>query len=124
MICPKCETSTNPLGFAKNIPANKQIHGCPKCGSVYRDDGKEFNIPLSNLAVGTGLSGGVQSAMDKVFKEGGRTLSSSEAAVIQAIISDLYIQGFSSGVKQGLLLGTIQTRYKEAAEKNVEGSKI
>ena len=112
MKCIKCGTETKPLGPAKNIPESKRIQGCPKCGSVYKD-GKEFNLPISNLMQGEGLAGKVKTAMDKVFEEGGKTLNSSEAAVVQAIISDLYMQGFSAGVKQGLLLGTIQTRYKE-----------
>lgn len=115
MKCLKCETDINPLGPIKNTPENKRIHGCPRCGTVYRD-GLEMKLSMSKLAQGEGLAGNVKTAMDKVFQESGKTLNSSEAAVIQAIISDLYLQGFSSGVKQGLLLGTIQTRYKEKSE--------
>ena len=122
MKCLKCGTGINPLGPAKNIPDDQRIHGCPKCGTVYRD-GEELKLPMGQFLEGEGLAGSVKGAMDKVFgmdnifKREGQSLNSSEAAVIQAVISDLYMQGFGAGVKQGLLLGTIQTKYKEGHKK-------
>lgn len=114
MKCPKCNSETNPLGPSKKIPENRKMFGCPKCGFVCRADGEEVKLPSEKGVPGIGgLADAITGVMDKAFKEGAKPLNPSEAAVIQAVISDLYIEAFSSGVKQGLLLGTIQTRYKE-----------
>lgn len=112
MKCTQCQTEARPLGPTNKIQKEKLIFGCPKCGYVFRANGEGIKLPTGKGVPGlSSLSDAISSAMDSVFKDQGKSINPNEAAVIQAVLSDLYVEAFSSGVKQGLLLGTIQNRY-------------
>jgi len=118
MKCPQCKNDSKPLGTHARIPDGKKIWGCLKCGFVFGDDGLALNAnkPGGQIPGLGSLAESITTSMDKVFDGSVKSLGTDEAAVIQAVVSDLYVEAFSSGVKQGLLLGTMQTRYGKKGE--------
>jgi len=104
--CPKCEGAASLLSPLKLTDESMAVYGCMACGHTFRSDGGAY---LDNAAELRDYFRGATLGQKTLIESlGGEKLNPASKAVLTAMILEYGTQMWFDGLKQGLLLGTVQ----------------
>lgn len=115
--CPKCKGVAVLIVPLKKVDKRMAAYGCPACGNAFTLDGGAFVKDAGELK--DVFRGATLANRTLVESLGGEKLNPATRAVLVAQLMEYGVQMYFDGLKQGLLLGTIQAE-KEA--KDVAGT--
>jgi hypothetical protein len=105
--CPKCGGLASLIIPLKKVEQALAVYGCSACGFVFDANGKAFLRDTGELRdVFRGATLAHQTLADAF---GGSTMNAATRAVLTAQLLEYGMMMYFDGLKQGLLLGTIQT---------------
>lgn len=122
MDCPKCNGKATDITPLKNHDRSIALFACSACGNVFRANGGEFVSSSEKLRdVFRGATMGSKALEESL---GGEKLNSATRALLLARLTEYGIQMWFDGLKQGLLLGTIQQEVLNGKQGNRESTAV
>lgn len=113
--CPKCKGLASLIVPLKKVDQALAVYGCSACGFVFESSGKAFLRDVDGLRdVFRGATLAHQTLTDAF---GGSGMNAATRAVLTAQLLEYGMTMYFDGLKQGLLLGTIEVE-KGRAEAN------
>lgn len=109
--CPKCKGVSVLIVPLKKVDKRMAAYGCPACGHAFSLDGGDFLKDAGELR--DVFRGATLANRTLVEALAGEKLNPATRAVLTAQLLEYGIQMYFDGLKQGLLLGTVQAE-KEA----------
>jgi transcription elongation factor Elf1 len=105
MNCPKCGSVATNITPVKG-PSPVQVFGCSVCGYAFDGSGAPIVNNAKQLADVFKAATEGQKTLQEVF--GGKDMDPATKAILTTKLLEYGVQMWFDGVKQGLLLGTIQ----------------
>lgn len=104
--CPKCGGAAPIIVPLKKVDKRMAVYGCPACGYAFGADGGAYLKDSSQLR--DIFRGATLANRTLVESIGGEKLNPATRAVLTAQLLEYGMQMYFDGLKQGLLLGTVQ----------------
>ena len=109
--CPKCEAVATNMTPLKNLDRSMAIYGCSACGYAFKADGGEFVENANQLRdVFRGATEGQKTLLESL---NGEKLNPATRNLLTARLIEYGLTMWNDGLKQGILLGTIQSEKEE-----------
>jgi Zn ribbon nucleic-acid-binding protein len=109
--CPKCKGTAPLIVPLKKVTEEKvAAYGCAKCGHAFRSDGAQIiKTPDELRDIFRGATQGNKTLLE-MFQ--GQDVPEATRTLFMARMVEYGLQMWNDGLKQGLLLGTLQQNYK------------
>jgi predicted RNA-binding Zn-ribbon protein involved in translation (DUF1610 family) len=110
--CPRCGGAAGLIVPLKKVDKRMAVYGCQACGHAFSTDGGAFVKDAGELRdVFRGASLANRTLTEAL---GGEKLNPATRAVLTAQLLEYGMQMYFDGLKQGLILGTIQAEKERA----------
>jgi Zn ribbon nucleic-acid-binding protein len=114
--CPKCKGVAVDITPLKKKDERVAVYGCQHCGYAFTSDGKAFVQDGEALQdIFRGATEGNKALVDMLLGTG-EEVNPATKALLSARMLEYGLTMWFDGVKQGILLGTIQTQHKAKGE--------
>jgi len=111
-VCQKCQGTAVLLTPLKVVDKRVAVYGCQACGFSFTGEGRAFietTSQLRDVFRGATLTNATLTASMQTAK-----LSPAAKALLQAQLLEYGVQMWYDGLKQGLLLGALQTERRQS----------